>query len=98
MNKSIEYFNEWCDTELNVTPGASYKEAVALHDQDETKTITHKKTRSLWDNLYFGIRGTSLTQSILKWRRPSTESPRHTRKRFGPPPQPWVLAWRNKRL
>ena len=60
VNKSIGYFNEWCDTELNVTPGASYKEAVVLHDQDERKTITHKKTRSLWNNLYFGIRGNLL--------------------------------------
>ena len=55
VNKSIAYFNEWCDTELNVTLGAAYKEAVVRHDQDERKTITHKKTRSLWDNLYFGI-------------------------------------------
>ena len=55
VNKSIAYFNEWCDTELNVTPGAAYKEAVVRHDQDERKTITHKKTRSLWDYLYFGI-------------------------------------------
>jgi len=60
VNKSLGFFNEWCQTEYVRASAVAYKDCVVVYDQDGAH-VTHKKTRSPWDNIYFGIMRNTLT-------------------------------------
>ena len=60
VNKSLGFFNEWCQTEYVRASAVAYKDCVVVYDQDGAH-VSHKRTRSPWDNIYFGIMRNTIT-------------------------------------